>query len=226
MKSSYKNFLKQKDLTLKKLIGEYEQGILKARDKSLKHRTIYNQLNNEHRVLQSKLASNSRIIIESEDAYALGDLKEMDELFDERIKVLKNKKEIIDLLAQLYGISEFFNYWKKMDSVYRELTEEKTVENPIEKNISPLIWCGENSTEFLQLIYSLYEAGLVTNKSNKKTELVSQFAKAFNVKLSDNWQSNLSKSINERNYNYVPEIFERIKKSFIRYRDRQLAKNK
>ena len=58
------------------------------------------------------------------------------------------------------------------------------------------------------------------------TKLVIQMAEIFNLKLGKNWQSNLSKSINKRNLDYIPEIFENVKKGFAKYRDRQLNKKK
>ncbi len=80
-------------------------------------------------------------------------------------------------------------------------------------------WTGkkDNRNEFVQLIYGLHEAGLLNNGKGEITKIVEALAEVFDLKLSDNWQSNLSKSIHNATSSYEPEIFDAIKTAFSGY---------
>ena len=80
-------------------------------------------------------------------------------------------------------------------------------------------WTGkkDNKNEFVQLIYGLHEAGLLNNGKGEITKIVEALAEVFDVKLGDQWQSNLSKSIHNANADYEPAIFEEIKFAFNAY---------
>lgn len=92
---------------------------------------------------------------------------------------------------------------------------------------SGLRWVGTNKTAFVQHVYALFEAGLVTNESKEVTKLVEEMASIFKVELGKNWQSNHSKSINNRNNDYEPEIFDNLKQAYARYSNKLLTgKNK
>ena len=92
--------------------------------------------------------------------------------------------------------------------------------------MSQLKWKADNETEFVQLVYSLYEAGYITNDNHSITKMVEQMADIFGLSLGNNWQSNLSKSINKRNIDYVPEIFGRLSEGFNKYKEKLIAKKK
>ena len=96
------------------------------------------------------------------------------------------------------------------DSFVDEHTSIEEYENGVQ-------WKGNNKTEFVQFVYALFEAGLITNDSREVTKLVEQLATIFKFDLGNNWQSNHSKSINNRNNDYEPEIFDRIKKAYSAY---------
>ncbi len=76
-------------------------------------------------------------------------------------------------------------------------------------------WIGNEETEFLQLIYALIESGRLPKKG--KIEMVKDIARFFGIKLSKNWQSNLSKSVHERKNNYGPSIFDELKEGWNMY---------
>lgn len=80
-------------------------------------------------------------------------------------------------------------------------------------------WTGkkDNKNEFVQLIYGLYEAGLLNEGKGEITKIVKSLAEVLDVKLSDNWQSNHSKSIHNANRDYEPAIFDQIKEAYKSY---------
>ncbi|MBI2268781.1 MAG: RteC domain-containing protein [Bacteroidetes bacterium] len=80
-------------------------------------------------------------------------------------------------------------------------------------------WTGkkDNRNEFVQLIYGMHEAGFLNNGKGEITKIVETLAEVFDVKLSSNWQSNLSKSIHNATSNYEPEIFDTIKSAYAGY---------
>jgi hypothetical protein len=91
---------------------------------------------------------------------------------------------------------------------------------------SPVSWIGTNETEFVQFIYALKEAGLIKHESNETGKLVESLAQLFNFELGQNWPSNFSTSINGRNSDYVPKVFDNLKKSYIDYANKIINKKK
>lgn len=88
--------------------------------------------------------------------------------------------------------------------------------NPIDSGIK---WKGKNKTEFVQLIYALYEDGLIDNEKSEVTKLVADLAIILGLDLGKNWQSNHTKSITNRNNDYDIKIFDRIKRAYENYRE-------
>jgi len=122
-----------------------------------------------------------------------------------------------------------FLHKTEAESVVRLLAEDSAYAYFLDKinDVNPqgrpseheeLEWKGANQTEFTQLIYALYHSKLLTNKSKRLIRLVEDLAKLFNVDLSQNWQSNLSKSVHQRNNDYEPEIFDRLGEAYRVYR--------
>jgi hypothetical protein len=66
-------------------------------------------------------------------------------------------------------------------------------------------------------MYLLYHSNLINNDTNEITKIVIDIAAFFDIELGSNWQSNLSKSKNARNSDYVPKIFDRIKTAYVNY---------
>jgi len=105
----------------------------------------------------------------------------------------------LELLVKYKCINQLFEY---LDSEFGVLQHKK-----VEKHTTP-IWIDKNQTSFLQLIEGLIDLEYISPRPNQgKEKLIRECATFFGIKLSKNWKSNLSKSKNERNSNYVPEIF-------------------
>jgi hypothetical protein len=85
-------------------------------------------------------------------------------------------------------------------------------------------WIGKESTEFVQLIYGLIEAGRL-EKANKLV-MVNSIADFLGLKIAKNWDNNLSKSINNTNNLYQPSIFKDIENGWENYRTFQINKKK
>jgi hypothetical protein len=93
------------------------------------------------------------------------------------------------------------------------------------EELKTLNWGGIEQTEFIQLIYSLIESGLINDKDKiGKYKIVDRFAKFFNFELHKNWPDILSSSIHDRNNEYSPNIFNQLKMAWENYRDSRLNK--
>jgi len=145
----------------------------------------------------------------------------------------KGDKIIIKILIKHFVIQRFFKDYletdlelKNNENLFQRLlpnTNKTLSDNAIHDDLpkqTGIKWIGQNKTEFVQLIYSLYHAELITNETKEITKLVVDIANFFNIDLGNNWQSNLSKSKNDRNNDYIPQIFDRIKNAFIKYSKR------
>lgn len=128
---------------------------------------------------------------------------------------LPNDKEMMRYLIASMTYSEISS---KLMGFLEEIKKGKQLS--VKPNIKYAIkWTGkkDNRNEFVQLIYGLHKAGLLNNGKGEITKIVETLAEVFDVKLSSNWQSNLSKSIHNSNVNYEPAIFEEIKTAFNGY---------
>lgn len=82
-----------------------------------------------------------------------------------------------------------------------------------------LVATKENKNDFVQLIYGLHKAGYINHGEGEITRIVETLAKALNLKLGDNWQSNLSASIHKAKRDYQPLVFKNIQQAYMLYMD-------
>lgn len=132
-------------------------------------------------------------------------------------------KELAKLAADEKRLLKFFvryhvytTYRKRFGTVTSAEALDQTGK---QKAVYAVRWTGkkDNRNEFVQLIYGIHEAGLLNNGKGEITKIVETLAGIFDVKLSSNWQSNLSKSIHNATVNYEPEIFDAIKTAYSGY---------
>ena len=140
------------------------------------------------------------------------------EKFADTAKTDFSDEEIIERLAEYQALSDFI---EKLRQHEQNLNPKDSTQKTQQTTLQ---WKKENQTEFIQLIYALYDAGYITNAEGKITQIVKEFAQVFNVKLSEHWISNLSKSYIERNADYMPEIFGELEKAFEKQRDAKAEK--
>lgn len=214
------------------LINTYLEKLRRARDdfKQKAHVNFVKHINEAYQSLQQKLGSkNQRFLIEIRDE--LEDDKDLDFelLFNQKFESLidTNKNIFLKDIAKLEALDLMYTYSKNAGLKYRKYEEnlENTAVKNIQESTRTIKWTGKD-LELVQLIYSLREGGFLTNENDEITSLVNQVATAFNHKLSDYWQSNLSDSVNNRNNDYMPTIFQKLPKAFNDYRDKLLANKK
>ncbi|MDP2174446.1 MAG: RteC domain-containing protein [Bacteroidota bacterium] len=106
----------------------------------------------------------------------------------------------------------------------RNINKITVIENnniKLEKDTNDLIikWTSGNSkTEFVKLIYALFNAKFINNGKGEITKIVEELAIAFNVELSKSWQSNFSKNKNYTNGGHDQlELFDKIKSAYEEY---------
>jgi hypothetical protein len=205
MKTNYTIFLKYREDAFKRLKLSYESKIVKARNKIRVSTEFYDSLTRtEYPKVQNELGEYSRVIILINDELEIDNGKEFENLFNTASNSfpIKSKSKIIKLLAELNAMDKFFKYWNDLD-----LNSSKSKEISLNEKI---IWKGNNETEFIQLIYMLYHANLLSNERNEITKLVKQIAEVFNYELGKNWQTNLSASKQKRKNGYQPEIIDKL----------------
>jgi RteC protein len=179
----------------------------------------------EYYQLQRKLGNNSRFLIDIAEILELDEDKEISVEFNLKLQslIVENKSEFLFDLAKYKAADEMYIYCHRKS---QELKPVKSESNEAAQKQGDLNWLKNNETEFVQFVYALHYAGYISNQDNTVTKLVAQMAKAFNLQLGNNWQSNFSKSINERNADYLPNIFANIQQGFTKYRDSQINKQK
>jgi hypothetical protein len=185
-----------------------------------------NEINKSWTDLQTKLGNYTTLITDSEEDCLRNKLNTPSTSFNRRVQLIPIDKRdnVVTLLSEYHGLILMNHYWYGQTEVYRDNIEPSGYESM--EIVSPVFWKMKNETEFVQLIYALSEAKYLDNESGEITKLVQQVASVFNFKLGKNWQSNFSKSINDRNHKYEAKIFTNLKDSFHAYRERQINKKK
>ena len=123
-----------------------------------------------------------------------------------------------DMIRYIITSMTYYEISSKLPGFVEEIKKSKqsSVKPTVKYNIK---WSGkkDNKNEFVQLIYGLHEAGYLNGGKGEITKMVEILAEVFDVKLGEQWQSNLSKSIHNSNADYEPAIFEEIKSAFNAY---------
>jgi hypothetical protein len=215
---------------------ELNRRIEKARDKKLALEKFANDYMTPIRnTLAPKLGQLGTFFNEMEEIYNLDNSKERAEIFNEKMEVIQlgKKEESLELLSELHA--NWLMIGVEGDAYRKHVNNPKlsvdTAPYDIDQSYyvpdkTQVYWKGVNETEFVQLIYALHEADYLKHETNEITSLVTELAGLLNFELGKNWQSNFSKSVNNRKADYKPEIFEKLPASFERYRDKQINKKK
>ena len=123
--------------------------------------------------------------------------------------------EQIDLISQIDALSELVKFIES-NRIY---LDQDIFEKPRSVN---KYWIGTEETEFVQLIYALIEADRLNDK--EKTKMTQAIANFLGFPLSNDWQSKLSHSIHQGNFDKKPKIFGDLEKAWEKYKDRQINK--
>jgi hypothetical protein len=221
MKSNYTIFLKYREDAFERLKISYESKVVKARNKIRVSTAFYDNLTRtEYPKVQNKLGAYSNVIISIKDELERDVNKEFEHLFNDASKSFptKSKNKIIQLLAELDAMDEFFDYWGNQDlNSKNELRDDEK---------EKVIWKGKNQTEFVQLIYMLFHSKLVVNESNLITKLVPEIADLLNFKLTKNWKNDISSSIHKTKIGYQPPILEKLRSAFDSYKNEKIDKKR
>jgi len=220
MKNYYREFQSFCQTELIKLEQIFTAKINKARDKEAAYQLQLNDMYQFHKNLQRELSPHNRFLIEIKEEYDLDNTKEIEKIFNHKWRLFSQavRKKIFKNLVLLQTYENFFSCLreKELNKSSNEI-EDFTIQ-------SNITWIGKNETEFVQLIYALYEANLIQGEGI--TKIAKEFARLLNFELKSNWQSNHSKSLNERNADYEPKIFANLSKAYNEYRKKRIYKEK
>lgn len=135
-------------------------------------------------------------------------------------KFLKENQNLISFFAGLFSLEEIVKRFPEY------LNQETKKTFPFKSKIKYTPSNKENKTEFVQLVYGMYEAGLINSGKGEITKIVEELSVMFGVDLGKNWQSNHSSSIHKSNKGYSPEVFDKIKQAYLNYSHKQTEKKK
>ena len=138
-------------------------------------------------------------------------------IFNLNTMALKNKKAFISNIARYDAICDFYKFWNQKYFHFIGAKAEKALKHQIRKQQRKVTWKGKRETDFVQLVYALFEAGYISNTQSEIIGMVEQLAKTFNLQLSKDWKSNFSKNLNCGKSGCRPEIFINIERGFNRY---------
>lgn len=169
-------------------------------------------------------------------------LQSIEDRMDENdVRLNRSEKTIARFFAKYTSFQMFVQYLQKEYPEIYEAFKEEEEENlkreadrishlPFERELpvkagesaatSPLYfttgirWQKNNETEFVQMVYCLFHAGVLDNQGKGVTKLVEEMAALFHYTLSPHWQSNLSNSIGRAKMDYQPAIIKTIQKGF------------
>jgi hypothetical protein len=212
MNKEYKIFLKEHERLMNSYNNELEKALEKARHKGVTLGIIEGQYHQLFRKSEQTLidADLNNFFRTYEEALSMDKTLAEEDAFKisfQNCDAECNKENAI-LLAKHKALKDFkIIIMKKMT--------ETSQSNISDKKPRIKYWIGTESTEFVQLIYGLIEAGRLQSKN--KTEMVETIADFLGVELAKDWQSNLSKSVHERNNDYEPQIFTDLKNGWGRY---------
>lgn len=226
IETPYQQFKKETDKHYDILLKQYKEKIDLARDGFEKnvHDEFYNNTNKSFQTIQEELGNYSHeFIFNIEEEVKKYKNKEFEIEFNSKFSVFENKdkERILNNLAVLKSYLKLHEYLQIEAIKYSPQVEIKN-----DKTTSNIQWLKDNKTEFTHFIYALFHGGYLSNKEKEKTKLVEEIAKLFNIELSENWQSNLSKSILKSKNGYEPEIFNELKKEFEKYYTEIINKDK
>lgn len=134
---------------------------------------------------------------------------------DEEEKALKklalNEQKLFKVLIRS---TAFKAVKKKLPTLFDETISKKET-----KNNTQIIWTGsdKNKNEFVQLVYGIYQAGLINEGKGEIIKITESLAETFGIELGKNWQSNHSASIHKAKVNYQPPIFDKAKEAYLKY---------
>jgi len=154
---------------------------------------------------------------EWDNIYELDSGINLEKAFEETIaKFFPNLSvDQIGLICRIDANRELSEFIESM----RIYTNHDAIDNPRPVN---KFWIGTEETEFVQLIYALIEADRLNNKDKiKMTQAIADF---LGFPLSNDWQSKLSHSIHQGNFDKKPRIFGDLDKAWEKYKDRQINK--
>ena len=209
----YNQFLKEKNKLVTSLLKEYKEKIDKAQDsyqQNISNKFFYN-LHTKNREKQTELGVNQRFFIELEESLLEDKFKKIEIEFEKKISLIEGDK--VSILKNIADLQSYLEVIQTIREQEKDLESKNEFNEKEELTNSPIQWKGKE-LEFTQLIYSLFNAGYLTNQGDEKTKLVKQVAKAFNFNLGEGWLKNLHECARERNNDYQPKVFTKLIESW------------
>ncbi|PMD99311.1 hypothetical protein BWI97_02630 [Siphonobacter sp. BAB-5405] len=101
---------------------------------------------------------------------------------------------------------------------YIQYLEDELIQlNASTVTVTDIIWKGSD-INFVQLIYSLYGAGLLTNEDNERTKLVEQVANLLGIELGPSWLNTHSRTLLEMKPKEQPKVLKLLTQGYEKIR--------
>jgi hypothetical protein len=213
---------------------EYMQYVDKARDWKTAHQkfvdTVTIPMINQYNIeLRNFGMVDINFFNDLEEVYKLDKTKDRPQIFNDMVQKIEQSKrnESVLHLSRMNFQAKWVSFWldqyKQRDRIHEYAPNEEIYNEEFQ---SPVSWKADNETEFVQLIYALYEAGYIEHEEKGMTKLIEDFAYLLNFPLGKNWQVNHSTSIHKRNSDYAPQIFDKLNKAYEDFRIKKINKKK
>lgn len=216
---NYNYYLTAKAEVVDKRKIEFTLEYDKARNKNTVVANWIDALGDEINLIQKKLVQNGLDNFNREwvNTYELDNGIDEGQAFDHTITNCFPDLNIVQigLISKIDAFSELIEFIESK----RIFNDQDNFDNPRFIN---KYWIGTEETEFVQLIYALIEADRLNYKEKiKTTQAIANF---LGFPLSKDWQSKLSHSIHQGNFDKKPRIFGDLEKAWEKYKDRQISK--
>jgi hypothetical protein len=220
MNKEYKMFLNEYNSLMQTYNNELETALKGAGDKKRALSLYYGKYKQaffQNEKILIKLNSINHFFKDMEDLQALDASLSTPVAFKQTFKVndVDCNEENIKIIAKNKALIDILNI---MDEKAKEMIDNHNLDKLPGSNY----WIGEETTEFVQLMYALIESGRL--QSNNKIEMITNIANFLGIVLAKNWRSNNSKSVHNRNNDYEPSIFKELQQGWQKYNSNQMKK--
>jgi hypothetical protein len=135
--------------------------------------------------------------------------------FGEDYDFMKDAKKIAKTCFEVNTIKKYYDHLRSLHRKLTNSSQQEEHDNCVQHTSK------FEKTAFAQLIHSLMEAGYIINMCETKNKAISKVAKSFGFDSNTDWTDLISTAKTKRNHDYVPPIFDALKKAYLEFSNRE-----